>query len=468
MRRNSENVSLKQGRIATLAKQSPEMGFTSLMHHLNIEWLCEAYWLTRKDGAPGVDGETWISYGEHLESNLKSLIERLKTNSYRAPAVRRKHIPKAGSPGETRPLGIPTLEDKVLQRAVVMLLEPIYETDFSDCSYGFRKGRNAHQALEVLWKEAMSNGGWILELDIRKFFDEIDHAHLMVCLKHRIRDSVVLRLIGKWLNAGVMEDGSISYPESGSPQGVVISPLLSNSYLHFVLDSWFENEVRPRMRGKAGLIRFADDAVFSFSDETDARRVLSALPKRFARFGLRLHPEKTKLVDFRCPRGRDDSDGSGGGEVKVFDFLGFTHYWAKTQKGNYAIKRKTAKSRFARAVKAVHEWCRDNMHRPILEQQETLNRKLQDHCGYYGITGNSQSLSKFRYRMRCSWLSALCRRNRERSMTWEVFAKLLEKYPIKAAKAVHSVLSPNVAKRSYRGAVCANVRTYGSVGAFGG
>ena len=253
---------MKQGRIATLAKQSPEMGFTSLIHHLDTEWLFEAYWQTRKDGAPGVDGETWTSYGEQLESNLERLIGRIKANNYRAPAVRRKHIPKAGSPGETRALGIPTLEDKVLQRAVVMLLEPIYETDFSDNSYGFRKGRSAHQALQSLWGEASSiGGGWIVELDIRKFFDEIDHGHLMTFLKHRLRDSVVLRLIGKWLNAGVMEDGCISYPEVGSPAGGVISPLLANIYLHYVLDSWFTEDVKPRMQGKTGFIRFADDGV---------------------------------------------------------------------------------------------------------------------------------------------------------------------------------------------------------------
>ena len=186
MHRNSENVSLKQGRIATLAKQSPEMGFTSLIHHMDIEWLCEAYWLTRKDGAPGIDGETWVHYGEKLESNLENLLERLKSNSYRAPPVRRKHIPKAGNSGETRPLGIPSFEDKVLQRAVVLLLEPIYELDFLDCSYGFRKGRSAHQAVESLWQQSTSiAGGWILELDIRKFFDEIDHANLMTFLKHR-------------------------------------------------------------------------------------------------------------------------------------------------------------------------------------------------------------------------------------------------------------------------------------------
>jgi RNA-directed DNA polymerase len=438
MHRNSENVSLKQERIATLAKQSPEMGFTSLIHHLDAEWLCEAYWLTRKDGAPGIDGETWISYGEALKENIEGLLVRLKTNSYRAPAVRRKYIPKAGSPGETRPLGIPTLEDKVLQRAIVMLLEPIYEIDFSVQSYGFRKGRSAHQALESLWQEAWSKGGgWILELDIRKFFDEIDHAHLMTFLKIRLRDSAVLRLIGKWLNAGVLEDGSISYPESGSPQGGVISPLLANIYLHYVLDSWFEKDVQPRMYGRTGFIRFADDAVFSFSNEADARRVLSVLPKRFARYGLRLHPEKTKMVDFRGPRGRNDS-GNKGREVKAFDFLGFTHYWAKSRKGQWIIKRKTAKSRLARAIKAVRVWCKDNIHLPIREQQEALNRKIQGHCGYYGITGNSISLSKYRHWMMRSWQSALNRRNREHSMTWPKFRRMLERYPLRQVRATHS------------------------------
>ena len=438
MHRNSENVSLKQERIATLAKQSPAMGFTSLIHHLDTEWLCEAYWKTRKDGAPGIDGETWRSYGEALKVNIESLILRLKTNSYRAPAVRRKHIPKAGSPGETRPLGIPTLEDKVLQRAVAMLLEPIYETDFSGHSYGFRRGRSAHQALEALRQETWSKGGgWILELDIRKFFDEIDHAHLMTFLKLRVRDSAVLRVIGKWLNAGVMEDGSISYPESGSPQGGVISPLLANVYLHYVLDSWFRKEVQPRMHGRAELIRFADDAVLSFSKESDALRVFSVLPKRFARYGLRLHPEKTKLVDFRRPRGRNDP-GSKEEDTKAFDFLGFTHYWAKSRKGQWVTKSKTAKNRLARAIKAVWVWCKGNIHRPIQEQQEALNRKIQGHCGYYGITGNSKSLEKYRQQMIRNWQKALNRRNREHSMTWPRFRKLLERYPIKPARAVHS------------------------------
>lgn len=441
MRRNSENVSLKQARIAMLAKQSPAMGFTSLMHHLDTEWLCEAYWKTRKDGAPGVDGETWDSYGKQLEENLGNLVARLKAKSYRAPAVLRKHIPKAGSPGETRPLGIPTLEDKVLQRAVVMLLEPIYETEFSDFSYGFRKGRSAHQALEALRQAATHRGGgWILELDIRKFFDEIDHSHLMMFLKQRLCDSAVLRLIGKWLKAGVMEGSSISYPESGSPQGGVISPLLANLYLHHVLDSWFSKEVQPRMHGKSTLVRFADDAVFSFTNKADAQRVMDVLPKRFARFGLRLHPEKTKLEDFRRPRGQDDPKEEAESEANTFDFLGFTHYWSKSRKGWWVIKCKTAKNRLARAIKAIHRWCKDNMHLPISEQQQVLNRKLQGHCGYYGVTGNSESLSSFRHWMLRSWQKSLNRRNRERSMNWERFKKLLARYPIKPAIAVHSGL----------------------------
>ncbi len=439
MHRNSDYVSLKQARIAQLANQSPEMGFTSLMHHLDIEWLREAYLRTRKDGAPGVDGATWAGYGEKLEANLGSLITRLKAKSYRVPAVLRKHIPKAGSPGETRPLGIPTLEDKVLQRAVVMLLEPIYEADFCDFSYGFRRGRSPHQALDALREGAThKGGGWLLELDIRKFFDEIDHSHLMEILKPRLRDSAVLRLIGKWLNAGVLDDGVIQYPESGSPQGGVISPLLANIYLHHVLDSWFTQEVQPRMRGKTGLVRFADDAVFHFKNEADALKVLEVLPKRFARYGLRLHPEKTRLLDFRRPEGQNVPKEGVVSEAHTFDFLGFTHYWAKSRKGWWVIKCKTAKNRLARAIKAIHEWCKDNMHRPILEQQQALNRKLQGHCGYYGITGNSTSITSFRHWMLRSWQYSLNRRNRERSMNWERFRKLLRRYPIKPALAVHT------------------------------
>ena len=278
------------------------MGFTSLGHLIDLDWLKEAFHRTRKDGAVGVDGQDGEDYAANLEGNLKSLLERAKSGTYQAPPVRRVQIPKAGSATETRPLGIPTFEDKVLQRAVVMVLETIYEQDFKPCSYGFRPDRSAHQALESLWKQTMAmGGGWIVDVDIRKFFDTIDHGHLRDFLKRRVRDGVLLRLIGKWLNAGVLEAGRLTRPEAGTPQGGVISPLLSNIVLHAVLDDWFEREVQPRLKGRSFLIRYADDFVMGFACEEDARRVMAVLPKRFEKYGLTIHPEKTRLVPFERP-----------------------------------------------------------------------------------------------------------------------------------------------------------------------
>jgi RNA-directed DNA polymerase len=257
---NPEIVSTRQQRIAELAKQAPQMGFTSLNHHIDLRWLHEAYLRTRRDGAPGVDGQTAAAYDANLPGNLQSLRDRAKSGTYRAPPVRRVHIPKGPGSVETRPLGIPTFEDKVLQRAVVMALEPVYEQDFLDCSYGFRPGRSAHQALEALWQSTMQmGGGWIVEVDIRKFFDTLDHGHLRQLLRQRVRDGVLLRLIDKWLQAGVLEDGELTYPEAGTPQGGVISPLLANIYLHYVLDVWFAEVVQPRLKGRAFLVRYADD-----------------------------------------------------------------------------------------------------------------------------------------------------------------------------------------------------------------
>ena len=435
MHRNPDNVSTKQERIATLAKQSPEMGFTSLAYLMDVEWLHEAYRRTRKDGAVGIDGQTSADYEQDLEGNLRSLLDRAKAGRYFAPPVRRVHIPKAGSQTETRPIGIPTLEDKVLQRAVVMLLEPIYEQDFSDGSYGFRPGRGAHQALESLWKGLMDmGGGWVLEVDIRKFFDTLDHAHLREFLRHRVRDGVLLRLIGKWLNAGVMEAGSVSYPESGSPQGGVISLLAANVYLHYVLDVWFAEEVQPRLAGRAFLIRYADDFVIAFSNESDARRVMDVLPKRFGKYGLTLHPEKTRLIEFRPPNHRDKSSDLPG----TFDLLGFTHHWGRSLRGSWVVKRQTASKRMTRGLQAITDWCRRHLHLPLSEQHKKLSEKLRGHCAYYGITGNSSSLSRFRTQVQRIWRYWLSRRNRERSMTWDGFNRLLERYPLPAAVAIHS------------------------------
>ena len=353
--------------------------------------------------------------------------------------MRRVHIPKGGSTTETRPIGIPTLEDKVLQRAVVMLLEPIYEQDFYDCSYGFRPGRSAHQALAALWKQTMdSHGGWILEVDIRKFFDTLDHAHLRAFLQQRVRDGVLTRLIGKWLQAGVMEDGTVTYPAAGSPQGGVISPLLSNIFLHYVLDEWFEREVKPRLRGKAYLIRYADDFVIGFSQEEDAKRVLAVLPQRFGKYGLALHPDKTQLLPFQQASASGEGTGRGT-PPRTFTLLGFTHYWGRSLRGNWVVKRKTATSRLSRALRSIAQWCRLHRHCPISEQQQTLSQKLRGHFAYYGITGNAPALSAFRlWVVRC-WRHWLNRRHRERSLTWDLFNRLLQRYPLPPARVVHSV-----------------------------
>ena len=440
MPRNSTNVSTKQERIAELAKRSPQMAFTSLAYLVDIDWLKEAYRRTRKDGAVGVDGVTTAEYEQDLEGNLQRLLDRAKSGTYRAPPVRRVHIPKGGSSTETRPIGIPTLEDKVLQRAVVMLLGPIYEQDFLDCSYGFRPGRSAHQALESLWKQTMDcQGGWMLDVDVRTFFDNLDHDHLRTFLQQRVRDGVLLRLIGKWLKAGVMEDGSVSYPDTGSPQGGVVSPLLSNVFLHYVLDLWFEQEVQPRLRCRAFLIRFADDFVVGFRDHHDAQRVMEVLPKRFGKYGLTIHPDKTRLVPFRPP------SNSGGNEDQPierpgsFDFLGFTHYWGRSQKGRWVVKQKTASSRFSRAVRSIASWCRQNRHQPISLQQRRLNEKLRGHYAYYGVTGNSHALSRFRHEVLRCWRMWLNRRNRNRTMTWSVFERLCQRYPLIPVRAIHSV-----------------------------
>jgi group II intron reverse transcriptase/maturase len=437
---NFEIVSTRQRRIAELGRQSPQMGFTSLNHHIDLAWLHEAYRRTRKDGAVGVDGQTAAEYERDLQSNLQSLLNRAKSGTYKAPPVRRAHIPK-GTGGDTRPIGIPTFEDKVLQRAVAMVLEAIYEQDFLACSYGFRPGRSAHQALEALRQEAMQiGGGWILEVDIRKFFDTLDHAHLRQLLQQRVRDGVLLRLIGKWLNAGVLEEGELWYPETGSPQGGVISPMISNVYLHYVLDVWFEEQVKPCLKGRAFLIRYADDFVMGFSHEEDALRVQAVVPKRLGKYGLTLHPDKTRLVPFRRPPYRRSGKGpTGGSRAGTFDLLGFTHYWGRSLKGYWVVKRKTARDRLTRAIRMIARWCRVHRHEPVPEQHAALSRKVRGHYAYYGITGNAVALSRFRYEVERLWRKWLSRRKRGHPMAWDRFLRLLGRYPLPAAVVVHSV-----------------------------
>jgi RNA-directed DNA polymerase len=429
----SSTISTRLQRIAELARQMPARALTNLSHHIDVEWLKEAYRRTRKDGATGVDGTTAARYAANLEENLRSLLERAKSGTYRAPPVRRVYIPK-GTGTETRPLGIPTFEDKVLQRAVAMALEAVYEQDFMPCSFGFRPGRSAHQALQALWDATMQmSGGWVVEVDIRKYFDSIDHARLREILRQRVRDGVLVRLIGKWLNAGVMEEGRLSHPEAGTPQGGVISPLLANIFLHEILDTWFARDVLPRLAGRAVLFRYADDFVILFSDEADARRVYDVLPKRFGRYGLTLHPNKTRLIDFRKPR-PPNGDGPGS-----FDLLGFTHVWARTRSGGFAVQRRTARGRFKRALQRVALWCREHRHRPIPEQHTTLSRMLRGHCAYYGITWNSHALLRFRRAMERLWVKWLGRRSQRARMTFERFRKLPALPP---ALAIHSRCRP--------------------------
>lgn len=417
----SDGVSTQQQRIAELAKQAPQLGFTSLNHYLDIAWLDEAFKRTRKDGAAGVDGQTAEDYQANLTGNLESLRDRAKSGAYFAPPVRRVYIPK-GTGNETRPLGIPTLEDKVLQRAVVMLLEPIYEQDFRSCSFGFRPGRSAHQALQALWQQTMDMGGcWLVEVDIRKFFDTLDRSQLRAMLRQRVHDGVLLRLIDKWLQAGVLEGGELTYPEAGTPQGGVISPLLANIYLHQVLDVWFEQVVKPRLKGRAFLVRYADDFVMGFACEEDARDVLDVLPKRFGKYGLTIHTDKTRLVRFTRPARPLLPAGSGPApQPESFDFLGFTHYWGRSKQGNWVVRRKTSGSRFQRAVKKITHWLRTNYHEPVGKQYQTLWQKLHGHFLYYGgLIGNLRCLQRFRYEVIRAWKKWLSRRDRGDEWTWD-------------------------------------------------
>ena len=323
----------------------------------------------------------------------------------------------------------------MLQRAVAMVLEAVYEQDFHDCSYGFRPGRSAHDALEALRKQTMDLGGWVLEADIESFFDSVDHGKLQEILHKRIRDGVLLRLIGKWLNAGVMEEGHVHHPERGTPQGGVISPLLANVYLHEVLDVWFAEDVLPRLRGRAHLVRYADDFVIVFELEHDARRVLDVLPQRFAKYGLRLHPDKTRLVNFqRPPQPPDGQLGRSGS----FNLLGFTLHWGLSRKGTAVVRRKTAKDRLRRSLKALSSWMRANRHKPLAEQHRVLTLKLRGHYSYYGVTGNMLALTAYARRSVVLWHKWLGRRSQRAWMRWDRMWALLLRYPPPRPRVVHS------------------------------
>lgn len=429
---NSQDVSTKLERIAKLAKEKPGVSLLTLAHHIDVDWLREAYRRTRKDGAQGVDGQSAEQYAAQLEVNLQSLLDRAKSGRYRAPPVRRVHIPK-GDGTETRPIGIPTFEDKVLQRAVAMVIGEVYEQEFHDFSYGFRPGRSAHQALQAIRNASWRmKGGWLVEVDIRKFFDTVEHAHLRAILGRRIGDGVLLRLIGKWLNAGVREGGVLSHPDEGTPQGGVISPLLANIYLHEVLDEWFVRDIQPALERSATMVRYADDFVVLFESKRDAERFLKVLPKRFGKYGLTLHPDKTRMVSFQRPdRVGDDDDDPG-----TFDLLGFTHYWAVSRKGHWVVMQRTAKDRFSRALRRLRGWCRWHRHDPLKVQHLALKKKLEGHYAYYGITSNFDRISSFYHMASRVWRTALARRSQQR-MPWRKMQKVLKRFPLPAPRIVH-------------------------------
>ena len=430
--RTPESVSTKLNRITNMAKRDAGFVFTNLMHLIDENFLWEAHRLIRKDGASGVDGETAGSYAEALGANIRSLHRRMRSGRYKAPPVKRGWVPK--DDGKLRPIGIPAFEDKIVQKAVAMILEAIYEVDFSDASYGFRRGRSAHGALTVLRRNCFRvEASTIIDADIQGYFDAIDHKQLVEFLKLRVNDGTLLRFIGKWLKAGVMDGKEWIHPETGTPQGGIVSPVLANVYLHHVLDQWVEKQVKPVMRGRIFLVRYADDFVLGFEQADDAGRVMRVLAKRFAKFGLTIHPEKSRLLRFAPPK----ADGTG---AESFDFLGFTHYWAKSRKGNWTIKRRTSKKRQKRAMTRIWEWCRESMHTPLPEQWEALASKLRGHYQYYGIIGNYKQLEVYYEHVIGSWRRWLNRRNSKHSKSASRFnATVLETYPLPTPRIMNQV-----------------------------
>jgi RNA-directed DNA polymerase len=429
---SSPTLSTRFQRIAEQAADKARV-FTTLAHLIDVELLREAFGELRRDAAPGIDGQTAAEYAEDLDVRLGDLHDRLRRQQYRATPGRRVWISKED--GSARPLAIPILEDKIVQKAVALLLTPIYEQDFYEFSYGFRPERGAHDALHALREQSMElEGVWLVDADVRGFFDSVNHGQLQQILRQRVNDGGIVRLVGKWLKAGLLEGDRLTHPETGTPQGGVISPLLANIYLHTVLDEWFVEQVQPRLRGRSFLIRFADDFVVGCEFEDDARRVLEVLAKRLAKYGLSLHPDKTRLVQFRRPpRGKTEAEGNG-----TFDFLGFTHYWTRSRRGFWVIKRRTARKRLQRSMRAISQWCRRNRHESMTLQCKKLGQKLRGHYGYYGIVGNFQALVVIYEHTRQAWRKWLSRRSWKSYVSWEKFLELEKVFVLPTPRIVHA------------------------------
>lgn len=427
----------KLARIAGLAKAKPKESFTSLYHLLNEELLRQCHQELDGTKATGVDAVTQAEYEEHAEENIRNLVERLKKRQYHPQPVRRVYIPKDAN--SKRPLGIPSYEDKIVQLGLNKILQAIYEQDFLNMSYGFRPNRSCHDALRAL-NRALEYGrtSYVVDADIRSFFTNVDHEWLMKFLKLRISDPNIHQLIRRFLKAGVMENGVWEATEDGTPQGSILSPLLSNVYLHYALDMWFEVAVKRACRGEAHIVRYADDYVCCFQYKDDAERFYQALLPRLAKFQLSIAEEKTKIVEF----GRfaaENRKRRGQGKPETFDFLGFTHYCSKSLKGKFRVKRKTSKKKFNAKVKAFHEWLRTERHTDEKELMKTVKQKLIGHYRYYGITDNSQSMETFAFRVRKALFKWLNRRSQRRSFSYEQFERFLMRHPLPAPKIYVSI-----------------------------
>jgi group II intron reverse transcriptase/maturase len=419
-------------RVRQAARRDGKQRFTALLHHVyDIDRLRTAYYGLKRNAAAGVDGETWRAYGDHLEANLQDLAERLKRGAYRAKPVRRAFIPKAD--GRQRPLGVPALEDKLVQRAVVEVLNAIYEEDFLGFSYGFRPGRSPHQALDALCAGILTRKvNWVLDADIRSFFDTLSHEWLVRFVEHRIADRRVVRLIQKWLRAGVLEDGRQIVSEIGTVQGGSISPLLANLYLHHVFDLWVQRWRKRQARGDVVVVRFADDFVVGFQHRQEADRFLAELRERFAKFGLELHPDKTRLIPF----GR--FAGKGGTKPPTFNFLGFTHSCGKTRKGGFTVLRQTMRQRLQAKLREVKTELKRRMHRPIPEQGAYLRSVVSGHVHYYGVPMNGGAIGVFRKTIGWLWHRALKRRsqNARRRLRWDRMKRIIARW-LPSARICH-------------------------------
>ena len=417
------------------ARRDKRTRFTALLHHVTVQLLRDSYYALKREAAPGVDGVTWQEYGTDLEEKLADLHRRIHRGTYRAQPSKRAYIPKAD--GRQRPLSIAALEDKLVQRAVVTVLNQIYEEDFLGFSYGFRPGRSQHQALDALWVGIMRKKvNWILDADVRGFFDNLSHEWMVKFIEHRAADRRVLRLIGKWLRAGVSEDGDWAKTEVGTPQGAVASPLLANIYLHYVFDLWVRQWREHRATGDVIVVRYADDLVAGFEHRTDAEQFLLEWKERLRKFGLELHPDKTRLIEF----GRHAAEHrkqQGEGKPEVFDFLGFTHICGKTRKtGRFIVKRKTIQKRLSAKLSELKRELQRRWHVPVVEVGAWLRSVVQGYFNYHAVPGNMDSLNSFRAQVIWRWYRALRRRSQRDRMTWERFWPLVDQW-IPSAKILH-------------------------------